>query len=656
MRRAVAAACALFAATPAHGDDDEEHADAEVVVTATRTPEAAVRATVRAQVVTRQEAERRGATNVAEALAGEPSVEVNPSAYGFLGSPSAIQIQGLDRERVLVLEDGERVIGGVGGAIDLAEMPLGEVERIEVVAGPMSSLYGTSAIGGVVNVITGPPFHAGPSGRLRLEGRYPWGVLGQGAAAWRRGRSWVGVDLGAQHASGVTLGGGSHDLALPEQEQYAAGARASAPVADGGRVDVKARWVRNDARGRSDEAVPGLGVYRVDLPERVDRLVLSAAPTLALGRSAELRLRLARQWFVGTTGRDRFDSPIDETRLRDGAMHSGELVAAVVEGSRTWIAGTRAEIERYEQRLERVSATARGDLVASELEEVRPVTLGSAALYAQLGWELAEWLTVIGGARGELHLRHGGVAAPRLALALRPLSWLSLRVAGGHGFRAPSARELGFAFDHSALGYRVAGNPALEPETSWGLSGDVSVIPTAGASLSAGVWANWIEDLIDLDLAGTGADGVDEYTYLNVAHARTFGAEAHAGYELAPRLHAEIGYRYTWTRDDVLEEPLAGRPPHTFTASLRLELPLGFEIYARQRVVTDAFVEPELRAPGFQTLDARLARDVWGGVRAHAGVLNVFGAQKDPLRPGDQRPLAGRVFYLGATAELPTEE
>lgn len=107
---------ALGAALPcalrsAHADPSQSQKNndpaVEVVVTGTRTPEQTQRATLRTGVVTREEAERRGATNVAEALAGEAGLQVNPNAYGYVGSPSGVQIQGLDAERVLILRDGE---------------------------------------------------------------------------------------------------------------------------------------------------------------------------------------------------------------------------------------------------------------------------------------------------------------------------------------------------------------------------------------------------------------------------------------------------------------------------------------------------------------------------------------------------------------------
>src|SRR5882724_7456195 len=159
-QRAASFLIVLCGARAAHGQDCKKDAKqpdeckpVEVVVTGTRTPESSQRATVRTDFVTRAEAERRGATNVAEALAGEPGLQVNPENYASRGRPSGAQMQGLDADRVLVLEDGERVLGDEDGVVDLSQLPLVDVERIEYVTGPTSSLYGTNALGGVINVV-----------------------------------------------------------------------------------------------------------------------------------------------------------------------------------------------------------------------------------------------------------------------------------------------------------------------------------------------------------------------------------------------------------------------------------------------------------------------------------------------------------------------
>ncbi|KYF70708.1 TonB-dependent receptor, partial [Sorangium cellulosum] len=629
------------------------------VVTGTRTPESSQRATVRTRVITREEAERRGATNVGEALDGELGVQVNPSAYGSLGNPSAIQIQGFDLDRVLVLEDGERVIGDAGGAIDLSSLPLGDVSRIELVTGPTSSLYGASAIGGVVNVLSGPPAHPGLSGRGRLEGRSRTGLLAQGSGAYRGERAWASADASFQREDSLSLLEGNPATALPDRAQHLVGLRAGAALGRGIDVRLRARWIHDEQDGLEQLVRPGLRPYLFDLPEVTDRVTLHLTETIDLGGGSNLRLAAGRQWAFRSSGRDLRGSPLSELRERSGTLQSYEAVATLAHGQLTWVIGGRAEVESLAQELTTTEVSTSGTS-QSAFDEVPDTELGSAALYGQLAWKITDRLTLMPGVRGEYWPRYGGVIAPRLALAYRPAPSLTLRVSGGRGFRAPSAKELGFSFDHSGLGYILEGNEDLAPETSWGVNGDVTWTPGEGITLRGGAFANWVDHLIDIDpIPIRSSGGVDTYTYMNIARARTAGVELSATLQAAAWLRAEAGYAYLWTRNDdpaVPDQPLSGRPPHTAQAALRADLPLRLELVTRLRTLTSAFVAAGLRAPGFTTLDARLARPLWPSSQAYVGVRNVLGAQKDPDRLGDHRPLEGRTVYLGVIAELPWED
>ncbi|WP_437321801.1 TonB-dependent receptor plug domain-containing protein [Sorangium sp. So ce385] len=636
----------------------------EVVVTGTRTPESSQRATVRTRVISREEAERRGATNVAEALDGELGVQVNSSAYGALGNPSAIQIQGFDLDRVLVLEDGERVIGDSGGAIDLSSLPLSDVSRIELVTGPTSSLYGASAIGGVVNVLSAPPAHPGFSGRGRVEGRSRAGLLVQTSGAYRGERAWASADASFQREDSLTLLEDSAATALPERAQHLVGLRAGAALGRGIDVRLRARWIHDEQDGiEQPPPLPGLGVYRIDVPEVTDRFTLHLTETLDLGGGSSLRLAAGRQWAYRTSERNLRGSPRSELRDRTGSLQSYEAIATIAQGRLTWVAGARAEVESLTQELERTDVSTSG-IFESTLDEVPDTELGSAAVYGQLAWKLTDSLTLMPGVRGEYWPRYGAVLAPRLALAYRPAPSLTLRISGGRGFRAPSAKELGFSFDHSGLGYKLEGNPELAPETSWGANGDVTWIPREGLTVRAGAFANWVDDLIDFDPKPIDTSGgVDTYTYMNVAKARTAGVELSATFQAASWLRADAGYAYLWTRDDTGDrpQPLSGKPPHTAQAALRADLPFQLELVARLRTIASAFIEVDdrgvtRRAPGFTTLDARLARPLWPSSQAYVGVRNLLGAQKDPNRRNDHRPLEGRTVYLGVVAELPWED
>lgn len=651
-------------AKPAEGEApkaDGSKAPVDVVVTGTRTPESARRSPVRVDVVTRAEAERRGATNVGDALAGSLGTQVNPSAYGALGRPSAVQIGGLDRDRVLVLEDGERVVGDTGGAINLAQIPLSDVARIETVQGPSSALYGSSALGGVVNVITAPPALEGPSGNVRTEYRSPAGVLALGSAAYRRGEHWAQVDGSFTRGDGIALDPALPDLAAPAFMRGFAGLRAGTQFAPGAKLTARVRFSREDEDGLETQKRPGLEErYLIDLPQTSDRFSVRLRQTLAIAGGHDVTLSLAKQWFWSTSARDRRDSPLDELRTRAHTMHSFEGTASLF-SDRWWsvLAGTRFEAESFSQALHRTEVVSAAELRTVDLPEVPQTSIANGALYGQLKLKLGGSWTVLGGARLEGNSRYGAAVAPSLGVSFSPSDRLILRAHGGRGYRSPSAKELGFVFDHSVYGYRVVGNPDVGPESSWGLGVDAEAAPYRGVRLRAGVFANWVQDLIDFRLAPDvpgGPAGVDAYTYVNVGSARTMGVSLNASLRASAWLRTEAGWAYVYTRDDTNDRPLPGRPPHTVQANAYLNLPYGIDGVVRARYVTEAFLEDGLRSPGFGTVDVRISKVVWGRIRAYAGALNLLGAQKAPGRPGDARPVEGRILYAGASADFPWEQ
>jgi outer membrane receptor for ferrienterochelin and colicins len=624
----------------------------EVVVTGTRTPETSQRATVRTEVVTREEAERRGARNVGEALAGEPSLEVNPQAYGYLGAPSGVQMQGLDGDRVLVLEDGERIIGDIGGVIDLSELPLTDVERIEYVVGPTSSLYGTNALGGVVNIVTAPPRHEGPSVRGRVEGRTSGDALADTALSYRRARDWLGLSGSLGYRRGHALGGGP-ELLVPSGTQAGAGLRAGTRLGRRIELRLKVRYLRDRSDGVTTEAVPGLRTFVIDLPEVNDRVSLRANETLELGKGSRLDFSLGQSLYSGRSERDRRESPVDQTRRRKGTLSSFESVATLADGtSRTWVLGVRTESERFSERVRRVVVVGNG-LEPRSADEVSPTMLSSAAGFAQLGWGVTEELSVMPGVRGEIHDRYGSVLAPRLAAAVRPHETLTFRAAAGRGFRAPSAKEYGFVFDHSVIGYRVLGNPDLVPESSWGVTSDVTFRPSPRFRLRIGAFANWVRHLIAFEPAPVQMDpNVTDYRYVNVARARTAGGDLTLRFEPIERVSANAGYAYLFTRDDTSGEPLPNRPPHTVTLSLLARLPAGFEATARFRYVTTTVVQTDVTTPGYGLLDARVAYSPVESLQLYVGGSNLLGAKRDPARIGDARPTLAAAVYVGARGEL----
>ena len=106
-------------------------------------------------VIDREEIEAAGAETIAAVLETHPGIEVEPGLRGF-----TIRMQGLDPEYVLILVDGERAQGRLGGGLDLTRFPADAVERVEIVKGAGSALYGSDAVAGVINIITRRPKEA----------------------------------------------------------------------------------------------------------------------------------------------------------------------------------------------------------------------------------------------------------------------------------------------------------------------------------------------------------------------------------------------------------------------------------------------------------------------------------------------------------------
>jgi len=656
----LAVTVALLCARPALAEDcknDPKHPEAckpvEVVVTGTRTPESSQRATVRTDFVTRKEAERRGATSVAEALQGEPTLQVNPENYGYLGRPSGAQMQGLDADRVLVLEDGERVVGDQDGVVDLSQLPLADVERVEYVTGPTSSLYGTNALGGVINVVSAPPQALGPSARYRAEGRTSGEALASASGAYRRDDEWIALDASLHHRPSIQRQPERPDLLAPTWRSSLVGLRMGTRLTRGLEVKLRARWVRDKSDGLESQDVPGLGRYLLDLPEVTDRFLIRAQETLELASGARIDFSLARNWYFDDSRRDRRNSPLDEFRKRELSNQGLEAIVTVPEGrTRTWVFGVRSDSEQFSQRLTRILP----DLSEEHVAEIEPLQLSTGALYGQLGWKVTPRWTVMPGGRTELHDRYGLVAAPRLATAYQFTEGVSARVALGRGFRAPSAKEFGFQFDHSALGYRIQGNSDLKPESSWGLTGDVTA-RIANFRLRAGGFGNRIRDLISVDFAPVQRTaGVIDYVYRNVERAHTAGGDVSARYKALAMLSFEAAYAYLWTRDDATGDALPNRPAHTVTLAALWEHD-KLSANLRYRVVSSAFAgnidDISRFSPSFVMLDARVAYQLWPALSVFVGGLNLTGARRRPLEVTDTRPALGRQFYLGFSGDAP---
>ncbi len=589
----------------------------QVVVTAARREQALKDVAVTTEVVTRREIEQTGASDLASILTEQLGIELQ----GGHPAGAGIMLQGLGSERVLVLLDGQPVSGRISGVFDVSRIPTSVIERVEVVKGPQSTLYGSEAMGGVVNIITRSPLahtmgasasiSAGTQGRL--DGTVGV-VAGRGA--------WSSAINASRRETDMTPGQASDSGALAQRTDVAAKLiwspdSATSLEASVLALDERQRWLSNSYFNFGDNTqVSGrlTGEWRRGGHRFAPTLYASVFDHLSRASSEPLPI-------AGDTGQRQVQ------RLFEAELLYNTLLGTA-----------------------RTHALDLGIEVRREDIESRSVPGGQRALmtvepFAQLELRAAA-LSVVPGVRMSWSEQWGTHVTPRLALRYQANDAVTFRASAGSGFRAPDFKELYQFFQNLSADYRVEGNADLRPESSRNL--------TAGME-----WANdrvylrgqlFQNDFRDFIETRPLIDSARVFRYANVDDGWTRGAELESGLSLG-RLRTEVGYSRLATRDKATDKPLLGRPTQSGRIGATYALPSGLRVSATAihtgrtpmtRDTTTGTIKDWRNA--FTRTDVRIAQSIPGGLQLAIGADNVFDRQ-----PAKWAGFTGRHLYTTLT-------
>jgi outer membrane receptor for ferrienterochelin and colicins len=589
----------------------------ELVVTAARREQRLADVAVPTEVVTRAALEATGAADLSAALTEQTGVQFDgghPSGVG-------VMLQGLSNERVLVLMDGQPLYGRVSGTLDLSRVPTAIVERVEIVKGPQAALYGSEAMGGVVNIITRTPTNLSWNGGARATagsaGRMDGGVTGE-----LRGAGLAAlVDVGRRDVDRAS-GQRAETGALAERLDGAArliwqadnnlALEAAALV-----LDERQRWPSGTQFQFADntQVSARLGA---DWKAGAHRL----RPTLYLSRFNHLSRGSSVPQPIAGTG-DRQIQRLIEGEIVYGGTVLGQALDAGVEVRQEHISSTDG----------RIAGGAR--------------TLYSVEPFAQVDWSTQRW-SIVPGVRVAWNERWGSAFTPRLALRYRVSDGLSLRAAGGRGFRAPDFKELYLQFINDAAGYAVYGDPNLRPEHSTNLTGGAE---WTGAQLygRAQLFWNDLRNFIETRALPDDGSGLLRFSYANVSRGRTWGGELEGGLALSA-VRLEAGYAYLGTEDGATGHPLLGRPVHsgrlgaTIAAIRGLRTTLTAIYTGSTPMQRDEAGLVTSERDAFLRLDGRVAHRLPWGLELSLGADNLFNS-----RPDQWADAVGRQWYVGLT-------
>lgn len=586
----------------------------QVVITAARREQRLADVVTTTEVVSAAAIARTGASDLGSALSATTGVELS----GGMPAGTGVMLQGIGSERVLILLDGHPLPGRIAGEFDVSRIPTASIERIEIVKGAQSTLYGSEAMGGVVNVITkraerGRPFataQAIAGSRNRLDGTLAGGgTVGPVAVRVEGGRRAIETAPGRADERGAqsTRLDGSTRLEWRASERTTV--EASALV-----LDERQRWLSGSLYSFGDnlqvtsrvsaEHNRGAGGTRV----RVS----------AFGSSYDHLSRASTQ-----------PQPIrgDTGQRQVQRLFQGEFAVTRPVGPHLLDAGV--QLRQDDTRSVRIPGGRR------VLQTVEPS--------AQLEASLTKRISLTAGARVSHSTRWGTHATPRVAARVRLTDALTLRAAAGSGFRAPDFRELYMRFANQSAGYAVHGNEDLRPETSRSLTAGLEWVRPEGF-LRAQLFHNRYRGFIETRIISAPGEP-PLYQYGNVDDGQTRGAELEGAFAMRA-LRLDAGYSLLATRDDATGEALLGRPTHSARAAAAHPLPFGARASMTAHYTGRTPMQRDSSGASYREayprLDLRVARPVTRDAELAFQVENAF-----DRRPASWAGYTGRQFTLG---------
>lgn len=538
----------------------------QIVVTATKTEMEISEVPQSVSVITKEEIQRSPDRTIPEII--QRSAGVLITNYGPIGSLTTANIRGSEAGQALIMIDGRRINDYQNGQFDLSNLPLSkdEIERIEVLRGGASALYGADAMGGVINIITKSPAKepdtrvAASFGRFAtqehsLSHRWKPGSLGYGLFA-SKGRS-AGFRPNSDYDA-WTLGGNLY-YDLPWKAE----------------LKVSARNIQKEI------GVPG----SITMPDPDDRqkdnlTQLDLNYRDKIGSAVTLNFKgfqnIYRQIFdVGSKGPD-----VGPPLLDKSYATGGDFQATAAIGSANLVTGGVEAIQ------DRVDSSSLGVHRATR-----------SAVYFQDEIEVVKAVTATLGLRYDTHSFYQNQWDPRAALLFR-LPWdTRIRASVARSYRAPTFNDLYWP----ATAY-VAGNPNLQPEKAWSHElggekkfGELAIFKVAG----------FYRDVKDLIRWAPGTDFVWRPTNVQTAHI--WGGETELVFYPWKGLAIPLNYSYLYPRDESTGEPITNKPRHIVNAGVEYVTPFGLKSSLKGRYVQYYVNNTSTLNREYFVVDARVA-------------------------------------------------
>jgi outer membrane receptor for ferrienterochelin and colicins len=535
-----------------------------VVVTANRSERKLSNVTVPVNIINAKQIQQTGALRLTDILKEQPGLTLT-SGFG-----AGVQLQGLNPDYTIILINGEPLVGRTAGVLDLNRVALGNIKKIEIVKGPSSSLYGSEAMAGVINIITDANTNIPLQATLRY-GTYQTLDAGINNAIATKSVFYQGF-YNYFSTDGYSIRPNSSSRVTTPIQRYS--------------VNQQIKWNLNDFTNIA------LGVRLTDEKIKNDISVNNGGATITSSgnenntdQNFTFSLNQKYSNYLKTSFRGYFT---EYNAKQDLVTLSGDPYYDLlnhrfqrVENQTDWNANKNLNVL--------FGAGAVWEGVKSTRYDSEKVRKNNAIQYGftQLEWNPIQKLIFIGGVRFDKNEAYASALSPKLSALYKINSKHKIKLSIGEGFKAPDFRQIYLDFTNAAAGgYSVFGTAqaqevisqllqkgqigalydsyyklkVLKPEYSTGVHLSWDYEPNLNNFFSLQIFRNDINNLIQVQQVGAYATGAQIFSYLNIGRAFTQGFELEAKHKIDNHFIISGGYQYLETGDkDQIDQIKAGK-------------------------------------------------------------------------------------------------
>lgn len=593
----------------------------EVVVTATKTEKQPQDVTQSVTVITADEIQKSGATSVAEVMSTAAGVKVNDQ--GPLGSLASVSLRGSTYQQVLVLLDGKRLNSASAGGFDLSGLPVSmdAIERIEIVRGPSSALYGADAVGGVVNIITKKPAESKTtlSGAMGGQGYTSTQLYNTG----KDNNTYYSLSLGKDRSHGYRTNS--------DTDQVTAGIKIGYDFDKTSSIEATSDYTTKDI------GVPGSTLF---LPFSLTPRARQQDRLSITGLQYKQRLSQSFDYNVKAYESEEFLGYQDP----DAINFLTGLPQPISTRSRVKTTGAEVQGNWLMTTWNVVTIGAEGRDARLTDSDAGTHSASISAAYIQDEMSFGDSFILVLGEREDHHSIFGSKSSPKASGRYLFSSGTILRASYGESFRAPTFNDLYFRDS-----YGDTGNPNLKPENAKEYEGGVEQSLGRAGSAKITFFERKVKDMISWSPSFP-------TTPVNIGRARVSGYEAETKFSIMASTSLSLNYMRLFPVDDSTGERLfsdvTNIPAMKFGGSLLATLDNNTSLSLSGERVKN-YVRPGEEKWDYYSVDGKITDTIIDKkefkTSVFLGMKNIFNRKYEVVKG---YPMPPQQLYGGATMQF----